>query len=552
MPGQDLTRGVLHDSLWLPRDANSLIVRIRTTGGAQLTFRQADLTADLTRPEDRRDKFAVMPSWACDGVAVDRRSVAWWTFRRPEEVPLSLLPAEQTDEGSGLHRWPWRRNRNVLGEALATGPLASELGLGTHSPQEITFQLPEHAQQFTATVGIDQAARGGGCVTCRVFRDRDPGQVLWQREFLRGTDPPVRIGPVGLPPAQRLTLTTEFAHERRPAGADPFDVRDHVNWLLPLVTVDLAATARSPLELAEWFPELTGWKPRDDSQPPISLRPWWDKRANRWRIAMVPDADRKISEAKPLELTRTMQISLSNAFVRLAVGRDRTDSTFHLVKLLVDGEPQETTMNGDLGSNAGPSDAHDRYWILWQHVGKQAVVTLQLTPQGDGNSQPAGVLWDTVEFRPLIEDLPGNGRPIVPDVPLTSLEPAAVTGGGIDASKLRRGMLTNDRELNVRDYPFEEGFGTPCNVSLTYPLDMSWRRFVAVVGLADGWQDVGPYEILLDGEPHFQTADPAHFGRNSPGRQLDVEIPRGCNTITLKVSGSDSQAAWANAGFMRE
>ena len=429
-----------------------------------------------------------------------------------------------------LRNWGWERTRR------------------TRSP----FNCRSAAQQFTATVGLDQAARGGGCVTCRIYRDQDRGQPLWQHEFLRGTDPPLRVGPVGLAPAQRLTLTTEFAHERRPAGADPLDVRDHVDWLLPLVTVDLAAIARPPLDVGEWFPELAGWKPADDSQPPISLRPWWDKLANRWRIAMVPDAGRRIADAKPLELSRPLQISLSNSFVRLAVGRDRTDSTYHLVNLLVDGQPRDTMINGDLGSNAGPGVVHDRQWILWEHVGKQAVVSLKLTPQGDGNSQPAGLLWDAVEFGPLIEDLPAGGQPLVPDVPLTSLEPAAVTGGSIDASKLQRGRLTNGKTLNVRDYPFEEGFGTPCNVSLTYPLDMSWRRFVAVVGLADGWQDVGPYEILLDGQPHFQTADPSHFGRGTPGKQLDVEIPRGCNTITLKVNGSDSQAAWANAGFMRE
>ena len=71
---------------------------------------------------------------------------------------------------------------------------------------------------------------------------------------------------------------------------------------------------------------------------------------------------------------------------------------------------------------------------------------------------------------------------------------------------------------------------------------------VVVVGLADSWQPVGPYEILLDGEPHFQTTAPETFGRNTPGQQLDVPLPPGHATITLRVKGPDSQAAWANAG----
>ena len=104
--------------------------------------------------------------------------------------------------------------------------------------------------------------------------------------------------------------------------------------------------------------------------------------------------------------------------------------------------------------------------------------------------------------------------------------------------------------MKVQRYPFDEGIGSRYNTTLTYKLDPAWQRFVAVVGLADGWQGVGPYEILLDDKPHFQTTDPINFGRCTPGRQLNVAIPPGHKSITLRVKCQSSQAGWANAGFM--
>ena len=56
---------------------------------------------------------------------------------------------------------------------------------------------------------------------------------------------------------------------------------------------------------------------------------------------------------------------------------------------------------------------------------------------------------------------------------------------------------------------------------------------------------------LLSDEPQFVTGSPGQFGRNTPGQQLDVEIPPGHKSITLRVKGTDSEAAWANAGFIK-
>ena len=48
-----------------------------------------------------------------------------------------------------------------------------------------------------------------------------------------------------------VPMAVDAMHQNRPAGADPFDIRDHVDWLLPLITVDLAAIGRPPLQVVE-------------------------------------------------------------------------------------------------------------------------------------------------------------------------------------------------------------------------------------------------------------------------------------------------------------
>ena len=135
---------------------------------------------------------------------------------------------------------------------------------------------------------------------------------------------------------------------------------------------------------------------------------------------------------------------------------------------------------------------------------------------------------------------------------LTSLSPERVLPGGRDPKlTLSAGQLTDGTPLGIRDVRFAQGVGVPTGTEITYRLDPTWTRFVAVIGLASGWQEAGPYEILLDGQPHWK--DPAaKYDRNSPGRQIDVAIPSGHERITLRVGGRASFAAWALAGFRKE
>jgi len=553
LPQRDIVSVLIEDGTWPAVQNDELIVSVCTTDGGRFTYPRSMVHAGFDDDRHRKiTSIGIQPSWSLDAIRLTDDSIVFRTYRRSDEIPLSLLPVSHVEQRAALHAWPWRRNRNVLGTMLRVGNIAADLGMGTHSHTEITFDLPPCARRFSALVGLDTSAGDGGCVKCTVYRGQVGDRPLFASDFLVGSQQPVPVGPLDVRDAQRLTLVTEFGHKDRPPGTDPLDIRDHVDWLMPWISVDLSAMERRELDLSRWFAPLDGWTADKETSERISVHPWWNHREGRWAMAMAADADKSIADAEPLELTRRVRVALSNAYVHVAAGRDRADSARHFVHLLVDGEPQETTVNGDLSTNAGPGDVNDRVWMLGDHIGKDVTISLRLMPEGDAGTKPAGIVWGSISLRPLIDKLPTDGEPIRPDVPLTSLEPIDAVARGGEKIEIQLGELPDGSPLSVCGYRFPTGFGVRAGASVSYELKPSYRRFVAVLGLADGWKEVGPYEVLLDDEPHWTSTEPRTFGRNTPGLQIDVPIPRGHKTIQLRLQGSESHGAWAAAGFLLE
>jgi len=125
----------------------------------------------------------------------------------------------------------------VRGSQLACGQVLADLGIGMHSHCEVAFELPADAISFSGWVGIDEAVGNGGCVRCKVFLDEVAGNPAWSSGYLCGRDDPVRVTLGNLRGARRLILVAEFADKDHPPDADPFDLRDEVAWLMPLVNV---------------------------------------------------------------------------------------------------------------------------------------------------------------------------------------------------------------------------------------------------------------------------------------------------------------------------
>ena len=119
--------------------------------------------------------------------------------------------------------WPFRRDRNVLGEPLTVAGQRYLKGLGMHSASRITYQLDGKFRRFEALAAIDDSADTKGSVTFGVYVLRD-GQwkSAYTSDVVRGGDPPKPVS-VDVDGAQALTLTVDFA--------DRGDELDHADWL---------------------------------------------------------------------------------------------------------------------------------------------------------------------------------------------------------------------------------------------------------------------------------------------------------------------------------
>lgn len=524
---------------WLADDAP--VVRSVTADGQAFTYPRRMVTTEFDKKlhglrGTTLDIFITRPAWALGSLLIDRDAVAVQTWLEPGEVPLSLLPIVEQQQKGGVHHRPWQRNRSVHGGPLHSGEVVSELGLGMHAFTGLTFQLPARAKSFTTSVGLNRLAGSDGCVHCRIWRDDKDGSPLWERKYLRGSDGVQRAGPLDISGAKQLILEVDFAHEGRPQGTDPLDVRDWVDWLLPLVQCE---PVHDDAELlAQAVPEIAGWSMAPEQLKQIKLIPYWMKRNDQW--AMAFDVGRQ-----PLILSRQVQVNLGNAWLTLRASTDSSRDV-RMVSVQANGEKVASTMKGDVGTFSRGKFV-ERIYVLHGHAGETVNLEVIAVPHKKSREMGA-VALDWLALQPLIHHLAPGGEPIPPDVPLTSLSPATATHDGKPLT-LTPGKLTSGNALNIHAWEFADGIGVPAGSEITYQLDPSWRRFVALIGLADGRQSAGPYQILLDDQLHWSSEQ--EFARNDQGEQISVSIPQGHKTITLRILGKESGGAWAHAGFLK-
>jgi len=558
-PGVDPIAALLDDALApTPQKVEGLdamLGRIATSGGAVLTYRRAMLRSDGERDEKGQPMHTVQPAWALSAIRVPFDEVVTRSYREPADIPLSSLPGSTVLQKSATgFTWHWRRNANVRGAELVLGSAVGDVGVGTHSYSEIAFDMPPGAKQFKAIVGINRAVGNGGCAKVKVFVEKVGDKPIFESGYLRGGDTPLTVGPVAIEGAKKLILVTDFGHEGRPRGADPLDIRDEVDWLWPSVTVDLAAAAKGRPQpaLEDVFPSLEGWTVAKDLRDRATLRPFWNPRAGRWQSAMYVNAEQAaIEQIKPFEVTRRMTVTQANAWLEVTASRDEQQGG-HMVSVHVDDKPVESVHNADVNTQAKPVGEYDeRYYSLGPWAGKEVNVSVRVKLHPPGQKQ-AGLVWGRMTPSPIVSNLPEGGSTLKPEVSITKLKPTAAQYRKDNKMELQPGKTIDGKPLALNRWVFTDGYGMPLGESaLTYSLDPAWKRFVAVIGMGEGWQGSGPYEVWLDDKVFWKSVDPATFSRTTELYQVDVEIPAGHKTITLRLDKKNQTgSAWADAGFM--
>jgi hypothetical protein len=303
------------------------IVEVQAAGNVRVTTASNRLRPWLSDAhQDRHDgHLIVQPAWAVDGIAIPIGGIERLTFFAADEMPLTWLTPVRS-EHVGLvsdSPQPLRVVPNAQQHVLRSYGREYAWGFGVHAPHVLEFSLPPLARRLEMRVGLDKAAGRGGCVKARVEL-RPPQQSSTTK--LRPQESPLLIGRSTEPAAMRcelpaggsaplqLQLIADAAVFERPPAADPFEIRDFLDWLEPLVVFDRPRLLNAvQQELPHSLPALAGWSQEGD----FSL-------ASRWRPGGRPLPGFRheiVLTGEPLILRRTLRSDEKQSQVVITANR---------------------------------------------------------------------------------------------------------------------------------------------------------------------------------------------------------------------------------------
>lgn len=139
---------------------------------------------------------------------------------QPSVVKLNELDLSAMKTGWGTAR----ENRSITDKPLTIAGVEYEYGVGSHAISKMLISVNGSATEFTAKVGVDDAANGSASVVFYVLGDKE---VLWESGLMKVGDPAkeVKINLKGI--KQLGLLVTD--------GGDGID-HDHANWAEAQIT----------------------------------------------------------------------------------------------------------------------------------------------------------------------------------------------------------------------------------------------------------------------------------------------------------------------------
>jgi len=538
MPDVDRRRAVMLDAQLPGPDEHGMVGRVRLSSGAAMTFRTDHLLLGSDKSSRRKHALhGVKPLWALEPIGVSERFVELRSFRRPHELPLSILEARTLRQHSYTgFKWDWQRHRSVQGKQLTIGDMAADLGIGMHASSQVAFKLPAGATTFTSWVGLDQTVGNGGCVHLRVYRDEPAGKPLWERKYVTGADEPIRVAPVDVSGAEHLVLEVDFAHDGRSKGADPLDIRDQVNWLHPLVSVDADALA-PPSDVVRWFiPELHGWT--------IDERTRQNMRLVAMRTEDEGWATGIFIDRQGMTLSRQMTVDIGQGKVFGGVARENRAGG-HSLRLAVDS----TSMSQHTTNRFRHPGQWQRVdFSLAELMGRTVTLNVSVKPDAKAaNGAPSAMAIRALGVVPLVRSLPTGRWPILPKVALTDVESVSLTRADGGKARPGAGRSFDGRPVIVLGSKISEGLALHAGDKLSVEVEPGFHRFVAVIALSGGKGDFEDAEIRIDGQSAWKSE---RFESETEPLFVSVDLPDDAETFTIdRGSKGNGVMAVLYAGF---
>jgi hypothetical protein len=575
LPDIDRASALVDDSRWSAGTAAQRSTRYQLVGGGAITAARISREQERVRRRGREAALDlvtyhyVQPAWSDNPLAIPESQIAWCSYRPAGEIPLALAGPELV---------VWRPLVGVAAasdgslephrELAATASLDDDLALRTRSYSELAIDLPLDANTFETAIGFERAVAAGGCVRCRVLAIRSATgtatgepEVLWDSGVIQGSDGLRSTGALPVAGVRRLVLVTDPAHDDRPAGADPFDIRDDIVWLAPRVILTReGGPAADPHEPAESLDGLAEWELLGDDWRRARSAARWNRAESAWQPLLV------LAGPAEYRLRRTLTVSRATDVLELQTicPAELEDHTF---ELRVAGQPLGWFASSDRAQlrswveryagqrpriGQGESLLSNRlsyWWDLSPWRGQE--VTLELTIQSPRPQN--AIIWQSFAARSAIANLPPGGEPLTFDVPLTSLEPFDLTSHLDRGNPLRDALPTgrNPDPIRFLGQRFSGGYGLMMNSSISFKLAPEYGKFVAVAGCSN--LSLGPLQVLIDGQVVWQRDLMSGL---APADQLEIEIPAGAKVLTLTTGDRglvrQSYAAWTEAGFVTE
>ncbi len=314
----------LDDLALLCPNGDERLLQVETNDGLRVTTSVARFRAHrLGQPQDfDRWLHAFHPTWSVEALWVPCRRI--WLRRSfaAHETPLFRLPTTRSISKSSLTGSPHPRPKQVA--LLRSGKLEFGWGEAVHAYTELHYELHDLVRSFRAEVGLDHRAGGGGCAMARVHLNSSEQGALYQSPLLVGSTkapPSVAVNMQG-PTAghQHLVLVADPAIGKRPAGGDPLDIRDHLDWLDPHLLLDAAALK---IELArrreQVLPAWPGFLANRAPTKPEAAHKW----QSLWRSqpAAGQFTPAVIAMAEPFRIARRLSPSERTRWLILGVHR---------------------------------------------------------------------------------------------------------------------------------------------------------------------------------------------------------------------------------------
>ena len=325
----------------------------------------------------------VQPVWSLYPLWVPFSSIhTRWSFA-PDQVPLSRMQPTAAVSPSLL---PWHADRNSAGQLLRSGGQEHGWGFAVHAYSELSFALPQCANAFRSRLGLDRIVGAGGCVRARVYVGSVKTRPLYQSPLLIGQKKTVDTGRIQLRlPAEgpkHLILQADPAHDNRPRGADPLNIRDKLDWLDPQLGLD---TAKLQDEVhGQIGPLITAsqeWTLKPDKRGVYT----WTSHLRKPKGSVVGRFVAMIrAQGQPLRLSREMTIGATDNWLAVHLG---------------------------LGTGENP-----RPDAVTLHVGERRIQPRKIPIRQTWQSRPAPLLFPLDEYqgRKVTLELrqPAGGKPL--------------------------------------------------------------------------------------------------------------------------------------------